>query len=318
MQCFCNLPSLRLAWTIALCALALPLALAGCAHRGEVDVLEAEMRQQEEVQQQLAQQNARLREDLKVADSDRSALRSQLNKNHQVSFSQEQADVLYRAEAIKFNKLLTSGQDRDGEPGDEGLSVVLIPVDAHGDLVKLAGEVDLDLFDMTLESDQQRLGRWKFPIDEVRTHWHSGLIATGYLFQLDWQKPPAARELTLHARLSIPDGRKFDVTSQVQVEPPASARPVARTGKPPRRKGPSTPLSGQPALSGVTPAAGTVKTRRPNYADSANPDSAAANSTGASPDTSKPKINPAPVSESSEQPVRTSDKWMNEMIPVVR
>ncbi len=39
----------------------------------------------------------------------------------------EQADVFYRAEAIKFNMLLTSGQDRDGKPGDDALSVMLMP-----------------------------------------------------------------------------------------------------------------------------------------------------------------------------------------------
>ena len=223
-----------------------PWALPGCAHHGDVDALESELRQQEQAQEELTQQLVRARDDLKVARSDAAVLRSQMKKHHQVSLSQEQADVLYRAEAIKFNMLLTSGQNRDSEPGDEGLSVMLIPVDAHGDLVKLAGEVELDLFDMTLEADQQRLGKWKFTLDEVRSHWHSGFISSGYLFQVDWQKLPVASELTLHARLSIPDGRKFDVTTQVKVEPPAPAsRPVARTGKSTRGEGPSSPLAGR-------------------------------------------------------------------------
>jgi outer membrane murein-binding lipoprotein Lpp len=305
MQSFRDLLSMRQAWISVLCA----LALAGCAHHGDIDALESELRQQEQAQEDLSQQLARAREDLKVAESDRAVLRSQLNKHHQVSLSQEQADVLYRAEAIKFNMLMTSGQNRDSEPGDEGLSVMLTPVDAHGDLVKLAGEVELDLFDMTLESDEQRLGQWKFTIDEVRSKWQSGFISSGYLFQVDWQKFPVARELTLHARLSIPDGRRFDVTSQVKVEPPtAASRPVARTGKPPRRVGPSSPVYSNPAATGVTPASATVKARRPNSA-------AAFDASKVSP---TPRIRPTPPTTPSNAPTRTSDKWTETTIPTVR
>ena len=309
MQFFSRmLPSLR-AWICACFAPALVLAGPGCAHHGDVDALESELRAQEMAQEELAQQLARARDDLKVAQSDAAVLRSQLNKRHQVSLTQEQADVLYRAEAIKFNMLLTSGQNRDGEAGDEGLSVMLIPVDVHGDLVKLAGQVELDLFDMTLESEQQRLGQWQFTIDEVRAHWHSGFISTGYLFQIDWQKPPVARELTLHARLCIPDGRNFDVTTQVKVEPPPStARPVARTAAPPRREGPSTALPGKTSVSDVAPAAATVNARRPDFAEPP----------GGSKTPAPVRIHPARTDDASAPPVRTSDKWTDETIPTVR
>jgi hypothetical protein len=306
MQLFSQMPSLRRAWICACLAAALILVGLGCAHHGDVDALESELRAQEMAQEELAQQLARARDDLKVAHSDAAVLRSQLNKRHQVSLTQEQADVLYRAEAIKFNMLLTSGQNRDGEAGDEGLSVMLIPVDVHGDLVKLAGEVELDLFDMTLESEQQRLGQWKFTIDEVRAHWHSGFISTGYLFQIDWQKLPRARELTLHARLGIPDGRNFDVTTQVKVEPPSSSRPVARTAAPPRREGPSTALPGKASVSDVAPAAATVNARRPDFAKTAG---------GSKP---PPPVRIHPARADDPAPTRTSDKWTDETIPTVR
>src|SRR5262249_60082751 len=119
--------------------------------------------------------------------------------------------------------------DRNGLPGDDGLSVLLTPVDAHGDLVKLAGDIELDLFDMTRPAEEQRLGLWKFTLDEVRTHWHKGFLSAGYLFQVDWQTPPVSSELTLHARMTVADGRQFDATTQVKVvpsghRPPAIAR----------------------------------------------------------------------------------------------
>src|SRR5258708_6598399 len=195
----------------------LALCLSGCAHRGDVEVLESELRKREQAQEGLAGELSQAREELKIARSDAANLRDQLTVARQVSLAPEQAEVLYRAEAIKFNMLLTSGQDRDKAPGDEGLSIMLMPVDAHGDLVKLAGEVEFELFDMTQSADQQRLGHWQFTIDEVREHWHRGFLSSGYMFQVDWQGRPASPELTLHARLSVPDGRRFDTTTQVKV-----------------------------------------------------------------------------------------------------
>jgi outer membrane murein-binding lipoprotein Lpp len=206
------------------CASLWTLAWCGCSARGELDTLEAELRRQEGVQEQLQSELAQARSELQVSRSDATALREQLSKNHRVSLTPEQADVLYRATAIKFSPLLTSGQSRDGQPGDEGLSVMLVPVDEHGDVVKLAGTVELELFDMSQSGEDQRLGLWQFTAEEVRQHWRRGLVGPGYLFEVDWQSAPVSPELTLHARFLLPDGRKFNATTQVRVEPPPGVR----------------------------------------------------------------------------------------------
>lgn len=203
----------------------LTLALSGCAWRGNVEMLESELRRQEQAQQELNEALASAREELRVARADSVALRQQLSSVQQVSLGSEQAEVLYRANAIKFNMLLTSGMDRDGQPGDEALSVLVIPVDEHGDLVKLAGAIELELFDLTLPQDRQRVGHWNFDIEQAREHWHKGFLAAGYLFQLDWQQPPQSQELTLHARLLAPDARRFEATTQIRLTPPVTEVP---------------------------------------------------------------------------------------------
>lgn len=293
------------------------LAVCGCTTRGEIDALEADLRSKEQAQEELQSQLARAEEDLKIARSDATALRQQLNKNRQVSLSEEQADVLYRAEAIKFNSLLTSGQNRDGQAGDDGLSVMLMPVDVHGDLVKLAGEVELELFDMSLAMDQQRLGRWKFSTAEVRQHWNRGFIGTGYLFQLDWQGIPVASELTLHARFSVHDGRQFDATTQVKVVPPLPlVPPVAATsagerqGAVVRRKKGSATGSRE-----VVPASNSVNSRR-------SVGSGDAQSGTKQPPVLKSRarteLRERDVRELDDGPTRTSDRWTGETIPTLR
>ena len=297
-------PSLRSIAMGAYCA----LLLAGCAHRGSIEVLESELRKQEQAQEELADQLARAHEDLKVARSDASALRAKMSAHHQVAMSPEQADVFFRAEAIKFNMLLTSGQDRDGRPGDDALSVLLVPVDSHGDLVKLAGEVELELFDMTRAADRQRLGQWIFTIDEVREHWHKGFLSAGYLFQVDWQTPPSASELTLHARMTISDGRQFDTTTQVKVSPPgAASTPIARVS----HESPARPAVVRPAVNGAgrAPAIGKAKVR---LAASPEP-----NDEPASPP-APPRIRPQQGPGHAAPPIQTSDNWTEETIPRLR
>src|SRR5262245_19590600 len=134
----------RPTWMLALLA-TLP---AGCAVRGDVEMLESELRRQEQAQQEVAEELKTAREELRVARLDADSLRAQLSKRGQLALVSEQAEVLYKAEGIRFNTMLTSGANRDGQPGDEGVSVLLQPVDAHGDLVKLVGAVELELFDL--------------------------------------------------------------------------------------------------------------------------------------------------------------------------
>ncbi len=289
--------------TPVLCA----LWLAGCASRGNVEILESELRQEEQAREQIAEQLRQAQEELKIARTDAAALRTQLAERRQTALSPEQADVFYRVEAIKFGMLLTSGQDRDGQPGDDALSVLLTPIDAHGDLVKLAGEVELELFDMTRSSDQQRLGEWKFPIEEVREHWHKGLMSAGYLFQVDWQTPPASPELTLHARMTVADGRQFDATTQVRVTlPPSVPPPRVQASRAPARDSSLERASGTRTTRRPVEPAGKVTVRRTTAASSQDPPQGA----GWLPD-----IRPA---AKADAPTQTSDNWTEATIPRLR
>lgn len=290
----------------ALCA----LALAGCALPGNVEVVEAELRRKELVEEDLTAQLTQAKEELRVAQSDAAALRAQLTENRQVALTPEQADVFYRAEALKFNMLLTSGQDRDGKPGDDALSVLLMPVDAHGDLVKLAGDVEMELFDMTLPADQQRLGTWKFTIDEVREHWHKGFLAAGYLFQVDWQNVPVSPEVTLHARMIVPDGRQFDTTTQVKIAAAPGPSPIAQVSHTAPRGPAPKKASSQKTKGRVVPAAGTARVR------SAGDATAPLGPPKIPPPVPPPKIRPAPGH--AEPPLQTSDSYTEETIPRVR
>lgn len=294
--------SLRRLAIPALCA----LGLAGCVSRGNVEILESELRSEERAREELAEQLRQSQQELKIVRTDAAALRTQLAERRQTALSPEQADVFYRAEGIKFNMLLTGGQERDGQSGDDALSVMLIPVDVHGDLVKLAGDVELELFDLTQASEQQRLGLWRFNLDEVREHWHKGFLAAGYLFQMDWQTPPVSPEVTLHARMTVADGRQFDATTQLKVTPQGGVAPPMVPGAPQR----SRELS---AKRTSVIRAGSAEDDR-----EARPILPQPGDASAEPAAPGPVIRPGSKPGHATLSTKTSDNWTEATIPTLR
>lgn len=221
------MPSHR-TWTSPLMwvlALSLPL---GCSGRGNVALLEDELRQREGMVAELDEQVVTLRNELESANYELVTLRTQLQSPKDQALVAEQAATLSKVEKVAFHSLLTSGFNADAVPGDDRLSVLFQPLDGDGDLLKLGGSIELELFDYALPADRQRIGHWTFGSEDVRKAWHRGLMASGYLFELPWQTAPSSQELVLHGRLTAADQRQFDTTLQVAVKTPASEAAVAQ------------------------------------------------------------------------------------------
>jgi hypothetical protein len=54
---------------------------------------------------------------------------------------------------ITLNRKLTGGHNADGQPGDDGLMVVVEPLDAKGDLLEIPGEVSVVVLDPAQEGE---------------------------------------------------------------------------------------------------------------------------------------------------------------------
>ncbi|MGL6094951.1 MAG: hypothetical protein ACRC7O_03990, partial [Fimbriiglobus sp.] len=69
--------------------------------------------------------------------------------------------------------------------------------------------------------------------------WKSGLLSTGYMVPLQWDRPPTTARVRLTVRFTTLDGRDFEADKDVTV------RPLPTSGPPP---GPvSGPLGDVPA-----------------------------------------------------------------------
>jgi hypothetical protein len=191
----------------------------GCSSGGDVSLLEEELRQKEDMIADLDAQVVKMRQELAASQVEMNSLREQM-AGTDAGLVAEQAATLAKAEKITFHRLLTSGLNQDDLPGDERLSVLITPLDAEGELIKLPSRIELSLYDHSLPEAQQKIGHWAFSTDEAKDAWHKGFTASGFLFELPWQTPPKSGKLTLHGRLTAPDGRQFDTTSQVAVRLP--------------------------------------------------------------------------------------------------
>jgi hypothetical protein len=255
--------------------LALPFlvfSLGGCGHRGNVDLLEARLRQQQDQFVDLQWELEKAREKLDVAEKESTTLRDQLASQKKAAILPEQADTLFRTKGIRFNSLMTGGLNRDDAPGDELLAVLLQPHDADGELMKVPGSVQLELLDPTRLEGQQVIGHWEFPASQYGENWHGGFIGSGYRYQLPWQQTPTSPELVLHGSLTTTDGRRFDTSTVIKVNPSGtsaareaqqakalSPAPPARLDSlhhPAKKPRPIQQISAEAPAAGVVPAGG--------------------------------------------------------------
>ncbi len=193
-------------WTTRLPLFAIVL-LTGCSGRGETDLLQARLRDQQE--QLLSAQNQLKETSKSLAQSRQESeqLRTELAQATSGEKKFASSDAVVPVSAIKINSMLTAGIDKDEIAGDDAIVVNFAPYDDDGEMVKLHGPVDIVAIDPTQPEGEQFVARWNFTTDETRDHWVRGFLGSGYQFTLPWPENPTHDELVLHVRLKAPDGR---------------------------------------------------------------------------------------------------------------
>ncbi|MBK8914702.1 MAG: hypothetical protein IPM64_08925 [Phycisphaerales bacterium] len=190
---------------------AMLLALSGCASTPNTDLNRELVR----LRERSAQQEREL--------AARSATIDELHRRLSVATGVDarQLQYFYYPETIQVAPL-SGGYDDDGKPGDEGVVVYLRPLDRDGDVVKVAGSIRVQLFDLSLPPDQTSLGELTIPIEKCREHWYGKLMTQHYTIRVPWQRPPQAEEVTVRATFAnLFPQRVVTTQAVVKVRPPA-------------------------------------------------------------------------------------------------
>ncbi len=173
----------------------------GCVQPGE-DPLVAKQRRIRQIEREntaLQAQVLQLQQRVKERDGQIATLQG---------FGPDRRDKLFTVERIELGRY-TAGRNLDARAGHDGIRVYLLPRDRDGHVIKAAGAVDVQLFDLS-KPDNRLIGQCSIATDGLGKHWKSGLGSGHYRIDVPWRSSPGRREVT--ARVTFTDlltGRTF-------------------------------------------------------------------------------------------------------------
>jgi len=129
---------------------------------------------------------------------------------------------LYRLKTIKITRY-TNLYDKDKDGQYEKLIVYIQPIDEDGDIIKAAGAVDVQLWDLNKEQSQALLGQWRVSRSELKKLWFATLIIINYRLTFDVADKIDKFDEPLTVKVTFTDylsGRVFK--EQKVIEPPPS------------------------------------------------------------------------------------------------
>ncbi len=175
---------------------------------------------------ELRKENLRLKEGLADRDRQTAALSAALEEcNRQLAqargLSPETLEKIFYADKIVIDPL-SGGQDYDGQPGDDGVTVYLRPLDRDGDALKVAGDVRIELYDLAMPPGRNLIATHQFPVEKLRESWYGKLMTYHYTFRCPWQHgPPENPEITVRATfVDYLTRRVMTAQTVVKVRPP--------------------------------------------------------------------------------------------------
>jgi hypothetical protein len=188
--------------------------LSGCA-RGNVELLEARLRNREDELLRLDSQLAQAKQELARSERERDLLQQQLVSSDHDQLQFEVSRSLARIEGLNIDSRLTGILENRETPGTRELNLLFAPVDANEEPVKLEGRTVIELYDLSAPSTQPRLHTWEFTPQETAATWHSGFIGEGFQFALPVPPPTEAESLVINVSFETPDGRRFHATHEM-------------------------------------------------------------------------------------------------------
>ncbi len=110
---------------------------------------------------------------------------------------------------IAFHPILCRAANLDDESDDDGLYLVLQPVNERGELVPTYAQLEVSLIDPSRRGDEAKIGSWKLSPTEVKSKFKPTGSDQGIHLMLPWNGPdPAADRVVVFAYYTLADGRQ--------------------------------------------------------------------------------------------------------------
>jgi len=192
--------------------------LAGCISRGSTELLEARLRQQEDLLVQQQDDLTASKDSIAELRRENDFLNQQLAQKGNRFLAPETSQAISRVQSIRIHKLMTGMRISAENSGESVLHLVVQPVDADGEIVKVSGEFAIE-FQPPQEGVKQIPDSQPvvttFPIQESSHHWHKGVLVSGYQFEIPIEVVPSSKSGTVRVRFRTADGREFSTSYQL-------------------------------------------------------------------------------------------------------
>lgn len=115
------------------------------------------------------------------------------------SLKPEDLKNVFHPQTLRITKL-SGGYENDGQPGDDGVAVYLQPIDADGDVLKVAGDIRIQLYDLAADVQNNLIGEYLIPVDQIGKLWHGKLMTHHFSIKCPWPgAAPKHPEITIRA-----------------------------------------------------------------------------------------------------------------------
>lgn len=175
------------------------ILLTGCQDTRQADSLAAQV-------EQLTQEKTQLRQQIEQSEAQNKQLKEQVQVL--AALPQEvKLENLRSLESIKIGRY-SGFYDKDKDGRAEKLIVYVQPLDEEGDKIKAAGDVDVQLWDLSKSESSALLGQWHVAPGELKKLWFDTLLTINYrlVFDLpDTIDPDALAQDSLTVKVTFTD-----------------------------------------------------------------------------------------------------------------
>lgn len=125
---------------------------------------------------------------------------------------------LYHLKQVKLSKY-TGLYDQSGDNVADTLLVYLKPVDQDGDIVKAAGLVDVQLWNLDGSPQGAMIGQWRVEPPALRELWYASLLTINYRLKFELPSAAVATASPLTVRVRFTDMLSGQVFNEQRIAP---------------------------------------------------------------------------------------------------
>ena len=129
------------------------------------------------------------------------------------------------ASQIFIDPEYTYGRDFNNDGEQDGISILIQPLDEQGNVVATAADLVVSLIDPAEIGEKQRIGLWKYESYQTESFVSNQRGRRGLMLELPWQRRvPVNDRLLVFVRYTTSRGERLETSFDVRVDPPNTGR----------------------------------------------------------------------------------------------